>query len=86
MPRVKRFVLFHNRRHPKEMGSNEVRPLLTLLVVNRRVAESTRNQALNATVIMDLEVVRRDPGEFGAFDRAKSPKRLPLASSSKGFV
>jgi len=74
---VKRFILFHNKRHPQEMGPPEVRAFLTHLAVNRTVSASTQNQALNAIVFMYREVVRRDPGEFGEFDRAKRPKRLP---------
>lgn len=74
---VKRFVLFHNKRHPRDMGPVEVRAFLTHLAVNRRVSASTQNQALNAIVFMYREVVRRDPGDFGEFDRAKRPKRLP---------
>ena len=71
---VKRFILFHNKRHPQEMGPLEVRSFLTHLAVNRRVSASTQNQALNAIVFMYREVVRRDPGEFGEFDRAKRPR------------
>ena len=74
---VRRFILFHNKRHPRELGPTEVRAFLTHLAVNRRVSASTQNQALNAIVFMYREVVRRDPGEFGEFDRAKRPKRLP---------
>jgi site-specific recombinase XerD len=74
---VKRFILFHGKRHPQEMGPTEVRAFLTHLAVNRTVSASTQNQALNAIVFMYREVVRRDPGEFGEFDRAKRPKRLP---------
>jgi hypothetical protein len=74
---VKRFILFHNKRHPREMGSQEVRAFLTHLARNRGVSASTQNQALNAIVFMYREVVQRDPGEFGEFQRAKRPKRLP---------
>ncbi|MBI3839005.1 MAG: integron integrase [Planctomycetia bacterium] len=74
---VRRFILFHNKRHPTDMGATEVRAFLTHLAVNRRVAASTQNQALNALVFMDREVLRRDHGEFGEFQCAKRPKRLP---------
>lgn len=74
---VRRFILFHNKRHPQDLGPTEVRAFLTHLAVNRKVSASTQNQALNAIVFMYREVVRRDPGEFGEFDRAKRPKRLP---------
>jgi site-specific recombinase XerD len=74
---ARRFILFHNKRHPTDMGATEVRAFLTHLAVTRRVAASTQNQALNAIVFMYREVLRRDPGEFGEFQRAKRPKRLP---------
>jgi len=59
------------------MGAAEVRKFLTHLAVNRGVAASTQNQALNAIVFMYREVLRREPGEFGEFQHAKRPKRLP---------
>lgn len=60
-----------------EMGPTQVRAFLTHLAVNHRVSASTQNQALNAIVFMYRNVVGRDPGEIGAFGRAKRPKRLP---------
>jgi len=45
---VKRFVLFHKKRHPKDMGATEVQAFLTHLAVEREVAASTQNQALSA--------------------------------------
>lgn len=74
---VKRFILFHNKRHPRDMGANEVRVFLTHLARNRGVSSSTQNQALNAIVFMYREVLRRDPGEFGEFQPAKRSRRLP---------
>jgi hypothetical protein len=53
------------------MGPTEVRAFLTHLAVNRTVSASAQNQALNAIVFMYREVVRRDLGEFGEFDRAR---------------
>ena len=82
---VKRFILFHNKRHPSEMGANEVRAFLTHLARNRRVAASTQNQALNAIVFMYREVLRRDLGEFGKFQKAKRPKRLPTVLTRDRF-
>jgi hypothetical protein len=42
---VKRFILYHNKKHPKDMGAREVQAFLTHLAVNRNVAASTQNQA-----------------------------------------
>jgi integron integrase len=75
---VKRFIFFHNRRHPREMGAAEIRAFLTHLAVNRNVACSTQNQALNALVFLYRAVLRIEPGEFGEIERARKPERLPV--------
>jgi hypothetical protein len=49
---IKRFILFHNKRHPNEMGESEVAGFLTHLSVNRNVAPATQGQALNALVFL----------------------------------
>ncbi len=49
---VKRFIYFHNKRHPREMGAREVSAFLTHLAVNRNVAPSTQNQAFNALMFL----------------------------------
>jgi len=74
---VKRFILFHQKRHPRDKGPIKVCAFLTHLAVNYRVAAFTQKQALNAFVFMYREVVRRDQSEFDGFDRAMRPKRLP---------
>ncbi|MBM3835711.1 MAG: integron integrase [Verrucomicrobia bacterium] len=73
---IKRFILFHGKRHPREMGASEVESFLTDLAVRRRVAASTQNQALNALVFLYREVLHQPLGEFAAV-RAKRPVRLP---------
>ncbi|WP_242043379.1 phage integrase N-terminal SAM-like domain-containing protein [Leptolyngbya sp. FACHB-671] len=45
---IRRYILFHNKRHPKDMGSQEIEEFLTHLAVNENVAASTKNQALYA--------------------------------------
>lgn len=74
---VKRFILFHGKKHPKDMAGPEIQAYLTHLAQNRCVAASTQNQALNAIVFMYREVLRTDLGEIGRFLRAKRPKHLP---------
>ncbi|MDB5348112.1 MAG: integron integrase [Schlesneria sp.] len=74
---AKRFILFHNKRHPKEMGEQEIEAFLTHLARNRGVAASTQNQALNAIVFMYRAVVKQDLGQFGAYHKAKESRRLP---------
>ena len=75
---IKRFILFHDKRHPREMGEAEVRDFLTHLAVNRNVAASTQNQALNALVFLYKAVLERPLGEITEVVRAKRPQRLPV--------
>ena len=78
---IKRFILFHGKRHPKDMGEPEVRAFLTHLAVHRRVAASTQNHALNALVFLYRHVLGR---EFGLLDdvvRAKRSIRVPVVLS-----
>jgi len=75
---IKRFILFHNKRHPKDMGAPEIETFLTHLAVDLNVAASTQNQALSALLFLYREVLKKDLDER-TIDavRAKKPKRLP---------
>ncbi len=73
---IKRYILFHDKRHPKEMGSAEIAAFITYLAVEKNVAASTQNQALSALLFLYREVLEIDPGPVDAV-RAKKPRRLP---------
>jgi integron integrase len=73
---IKRYIFFHDVRHPAEMGTAEVEAFLTHLAVKENVAASTQNQALSALLFLYREVLRQDLGPIDAL-RAKKPKRLP---------
>jgi len=74
---IKRYILFHNKRHPKEMGSAEIQAYLTYLAMEQNVAASTQNQALSALLFLYREVLGKEL-EFPINAlRAKRPKRLP---------
>jgi integron integrase len=73
---AKRYILFHDKRHPQDMGSQEIAAFLTHLAVHRNVAASTQNQALCALLFLYNEVLLIDVGPVDAI-RAKKPKRLP---------
>jgi integron integrase len=75
---IKRFILFHGKRHPENLGSAEVEQFLTHLAVERKVAASTQNQALNAIVFLYTEVLGRELGWLDNMERAKRPARLPV--------
>ena len=78
---IKRFILFHDKRHPKDMGQKEIEAFLTHLAVNRKVAASTQNQAFNAILFLYDQVLHLDT--FGSINamRAKQPERLPVVLS-----
>ena len=75
---IKRFILFHGKRHPSELGEREVAAFLTHLAVEGQVAGSTQNQALNALVFLYRHVVKRPLGEFTGIVRAKRPPKVPV--------
>jgi integron integrase len=74
---ARRFILFHNKRHPQDMGKDEIEAYLTHLAVNRHVSPSTQNQAFNALlfryrIVLEIEF----PENINAY-RSKRPSRLP---------
>jgi integron integrase len=75
---IKRFILFHDKRHPSEMGANEVGQFLSDLAVNRHVAASTQNQALSAILFLYQEVLKQEIGWVDDVVRAKKAKKLPV--------
>jgi integron integrase len=75
---VKRFILFHGKRHPKDLGEAEVAAFMTHLAVNRHVSPATQNQALNALVFLYRHVLDRPLGDILGAVRAKRPERLPV--------
>ena len=75
---IKRFILFHDKRHPKNMGAAEVTAFLNYLAVRKHVSASTQNQALNAILFLYKQVLTKDLEDLSQFTRAKRPKRLPV--------
>jgi integron integrase len=75
---IRRFVLFHRKRHPRDMGVPEVNAFLTHLAVEAHVSASTQNQALSALLFLYGAVLERPLGTFQGVVRAKRPRRLPV--------
>ncbi len=73
---VYRFVMFHNKRHPGEMGAEEIKEFLTHLAVERHVAASTQNQALCALLYFYRKVLKREIKHVDVV-WAQRPKRMP---------
>ena len=75
---IKRFILFHGKRHPKDLGASEVEAFLTHLAVAGNVSASTQNQALSALLFLYREVLGIDLPWLDNVVRAKKPLRLPV--------
>jgi len=75
---IRRFILFHHKRHPREMGSAEINGFLTHLAVNGQVSASTQNQAFSALLFLHQKVLEVEPGLIEGVIRAKRPERLPV--------
>jgi integron integrase len=78
----RRYILFHNKRHPQEMGKTEIEQFLTHLAVDKNVSASTQNQAFSAILFMYKHVLEQ-PIEGVDAVRAKKPERLPTVLSQK---
>ena len=75
---IKRFIYFHNKRHPNDMGEPEITAFLTHLAVDRNVAASTQNQALSAILFLYKKVLKKELEWLDDVVRAKRPSRIPI--------
>ncbi len=75
---IRRFILFHDKRHPREMGKAEVEEFLTHLAVEQKVAASTQNQALASLLFLYREVLDQDFGWLEDVVRAKRVEHIPV--------
>lgn len=75
---IKRFIYFHNKRHPYEMGAPEIESFLTYLAAKRKVSASTQNVALSSILFLYKEVLVMDLPWLESFTPAVKPKRLPV--------
>lgn len=75
---VRQYILFHNKRHPKEMGVDEIRAYLSYLAVEKNVAASTQNVALSALLFLYQQVLKVELPYIDHIERAQKPIRLPV--------
>lgn len=78
---IRRFILFHDKRHPSEMGKHEVEAYLSYLAARRGVSPSTQNQALQALLFLYRYVLDIDLPWLDEVIRAKPKRRLPVVLS-----
>lgn len=74
---IRRFILFHARRHPLTMGDAEIREFITYLAVEKRVAPATQNQALAAVLFLFNQVMRKQIGFVQGIVHSKTSRKLP---------
>ena len=78
---IRRFILFHQKRHPKDMGADEVQTYITYLANERNIAASTQNQALSAIVFLYKYVLQKEMIFPSDIIRPGRPERLPTVLS-----
>lgn len=85
---IKRYINFHDKKHPKDMGKEEIEAFLTHLAVDLKVAASTQNQAFNALLFLYRNVLKLDLSDDINSVRSKRPKKLPtvMTETEVGMV
>jgi integron integrase len=78
---IRRYILFHGKRHPRELDENDVSSFLSSLAIKGSVAASTQNQALNALLFLYKEVLHHELGFVGNALRVKRPPKVPVVLS-----
>ena len=79
---VRRYILFHGKRHPRDMRETEITAFLSWLARQGKVAASTQNQALSALLFLYKEVLKLELGRLDSVERAKQPAKLRWYSRS----
>jgi integron integrase len=74
---IRRYILFHGKRHPRELGAAAVTEFLTALAVHEHLASSTQNQALSAVLFLYRAVLGMELGGIVSPPRAREPHRVP---------
>jgi integron integrase len=75
---IRRFILFHEKRHPEKMGAAEINRFVSYLAIKKKVSASTQTQALSAILFLYRHVLGRDVGDLGEIVRARRTRRLPV--------
>ena len=75
---VRRYIVFHGKRHPRDLGAEHVTAFLSSLATDRKVAAATQNQALSTLLFLYKDVLGVELPWMGEIARAKRPRRLPV--------
>jgi integron integrase len=83
---IKRYIFFHNKKHPKEMGAAEIKSFVDNLVTNHHVSSSTQNQALQGILFLYKNILNKDVGWIEDIKRSSKVKHLPVVLSKKEVI
>jgi site-specific recombinase XerD len=75
---IRRFILFQGKRHPRDMGEQEIVDFLTHLATKQNVSASTQNQALSALLFLYQQFLERKLGRLDGALRVRKPARVPV--------
>jgi integrase len=75
---IRRYILFHEKRHPREMGETEIRSFISHLAVKGGISASTQTVALSALLFLYRDVLKQELRYVNDIERARKPKRLPV--------
>ena len=75
---IRRYILFHHKRHPRDMGETEIRAFISHLAVEGNVSASTQTVALSALLFLYRDVLKQQLPYVSDIERARKPKRLPV--------
>lgn len=83
---IKKFILFHNKKHPSEMGADEIRVYINNLATNHHVSSSTQNQALQGILFLYKNILKKEVGWIKEIKRSARVKHLPVVFSKKEVI
>ena len=80
---IKRFILFHNKKHPKEMSAEEIKAFINNLATNHHVSSATQNQALQGILFLYKNILKKDVGWIENIKRSARVKHIPVVFSKR---
>ena len=83
---IKRFILFHNKKHPADMGADEIKSFINHLAVKENVSASTQSQALQGILYLYKNVLKKDVGWIDEIKKAARIKHLPVVFSKRETI
>jgi len=80
---IKRFILFHNKQHPSNLGTSEIRSFINYLAIKKKVSASTQNQALQSILFLYKQILKTEVGWIEEIKRVERIRHIPVVFSRK---